>query len=258
MCGGWSRRWKRVAKDVSVTRARRAHRPAASKRRELGGAGRLGLRAVAVSVATSRPAARAAWDPHRPLRGRSSDPARPPPAAGGILPLLRMALRPVDTLGPAKRPANKSPGGSSGCPGKCSSLRRLRGTGPRPLGWAGRALAARAARRRLVAHSMTRGRRRPGEKAGSGSCGSQRRRGWGRGGEAGRATRDLGAHAQPAPRFYRDRNPSPDVLGPAPRFYPDQNRSPDVLGPALRFYRDGVLTCWGPGPRFLLKPKPKF
>lgn len=140
MCGGWSRRWKRVAKDISVTRASRAHRPGASKRRELG-AGRLGLRAVA-SVATSGPTALAAWDPQRPLRGRSSDPDRPPPTAGSILPLLRMALRPASTLGLASRPANKSPSGGSGCPGKCSSLRRQPGAlgnvVPYPGLWAGR------------------------------------------------------------------------------------------------------------------------
>lgn len=142
-----------MAKDSSVTRASRAHRPAASKRREPR-AGRLGLRAVG-SAATSGPTALVSCGPQRPRRGRSSDPAGPLPTAGGILPLLRIALRPADTLDLASRPAKKSPRGSSGCPGKCSSLRRQRAPGPRPLGWARSAVAVRAARRRLVAQSMT-------------------------------------------------------------------------------------------------------
>lgn len=139
-----------MAKDSSVTRASEAHQPAASKRRKPQ-AGRLGLRAAA-SAATSGPTALAAWGPQRPFRRRSSD---PPPTTGGILPLLRIALRPVGTLSLASRPAKKPQRGSLGCPGKCSSLRRQRGAGPRALGWAGDAAAARAARRRLVAQSMT-------------------------------------------------------------------------------------------------------
>uniref|UniRef100_A0A8I5T834 maleylacetoacetate isomerase n=2 Tax=Pongo abelii TaxID=9601 RepID=A0A8I5T834_PONAB len=106
MCGGSSKRWKRVAKDSSVTKASRAHQPAASKRREPR-AGRLGLRATA-SAATSLHAALAAWGPQRPLRGRSLDSARPPPVAGGIFPLLRVALRPGGTLCLTSRPAKES------------------------------------------------------------------------------------------------------------------------------------------------------
>lgn len=188
-------------KDSSVTRTRRAHRPASSKCHEPRGGG-LGLRAAALA-ATSGPKALAAWGPQRPLRGRSSDPARLPPTPGIIRPLLRVALRPVGTLSLASRPAKKSQRGSSGCPGKCSSLRRQRGAGPRPLCWVGSAVDAPAARRRLVAQSMT-DRESPagqaGEKTGSRNCNSQQRQDWERGGRAERA-KSRKDHSSPTPRF---------------------------------------------------------
>lgn len=195
MCGGWSRRWKRVAKDISVTRASRAHWPTASKRREPG-TGRLGLRAV-VSAAASAPTALGAWDPQRPLRGRSSDPARPPPTAGGILTLLRMALRPASALGLASCPAKKLPRDFSGFLGKCSSLRRQQGARPRPLGWAGSAVAARAARRRPVAQSMTSGRAGPGRKQEQRTTIPSSPRGGGGAERAGPARRALKARSNP-------------------------------------------------------------
>lgn len=146
MCAGWSSLWKRVAKDTSVTTASVAHRPPASKSLELQ-AGRFRFRAATWGTA-SRPMALAACVAQRPLRGRSSEPVRPPPIAGGILPFLRITLRTGGALGLVRSPGKESKEGVSKCPGICSSLRFPRSAGPRALGGAGSVVAARAARKR--------------------------------------------------------------------------------------------------------------